>query len=106
HRLNDKGPAMYEDIYRIPAILALPGREPGRSEEFVSLLDIHATILDAAGLDASHSRGRSLLGEDWRGRQHVVAEFHGHHFGYAQRMIRDRRFKLVINPESIDELYD
>ncbi len=106
HRLNDKGPAMYEDIYRIPALLAVPGQQGERTDELVSLLDFHATILDAAGLDTGHSRGRSLLGEQWRGREHVVAEFHGHHFAYAQRMIRDRRYKLVVNPEGLDELYD
>jgi arylsulfatase A-like enzyme len=36
----------------------------------------------------------------------VVTEFHGHHFPYSQRMIRDRRHKLVYNPESVNELYD
>ncbi|MGH3742687.1 MAG: sulfatase/phosphatase domain-containing protein, partial [Micromonosporaceae bacterium] len=53
---------------------------------------------------------RSLLplvrGEhpDWP--QELVAEFHGHHFPYPQRMLRTDRHKLVINPESCNELYD
>src|SRR5699024_5688491 len=90
----------------IPAILAVPGQVPERSEDFVTLLDFHATILDAAGLPADASRGESLLGERWRGREYVLAEFHGHHFEYSQRMIRDRRYKLVVNPEGLDECYD
>jgi arylsulfatase A-like enzyme len=36
----------------------------------------------------------------------MLAEFHGHHFPYPQRMIRDDRYKLVVNPESVNELYD
>src|SRR5699024_7651206 len=105
HRLNDKGPAMYEDIYRIPAILAVPGRVPELSEGVVTLLVFRATILDAAGLPADDSRGESLLGERWRGREYVLAEFHGHHFAFSQRMIRDRRYKLVVNPEGLDQCY-
>jgi arylsulfatase A-like enzyme len=36
----------------------------------------------------------------------LLAEFHGHHFPYPQRMLRDERYKLVVNPESVNELYD
>lgn len=35
-----------------------------------------------------------------------MTEFHGHHFPYPQRMIRTDRYKLVLNPESVNELYD
>ena len=36
----------------------------------------------------------------------MLAEFHGHHFPYPQRMLRTRTHKLVVNPESCNELYD
>jgi arylsulfatase A-like enzyme len=112
HRLHDKGPAMYEDIYRIPGLLRIPGGPPGQvRDEFVSLLDYTATILDLAGLDPSPATdSRSLVplarGErpDWP--THLLAEFHGHHFPYPQRMIRTDRYKLIVNPESRNELYD
>lgn len=112
HRLNDKGPAMYEDIYRIPGLVRVPGHGPQRRREFASLVDLAPTILELAGLEPDPGYdGRSLLpliaGEsvpDWR--DHIVAEFHGHHFPYSQRMIRDDRYKLVYNPESVNELYD
>ncbi|MFF9496032.1 sulfatase-like hydrolase/transferase [Streptomyces flaveolus] len=111
HRLHDKGPAMYEDIYRIPGILRVPGQQPQVRREFVSLTDCTATILDLAGCDPSPATdSRSLLplvrGEhpDWP--DELLAEFHGHHFPYPQRMLRDDRYKLVVNPESVNELYD
>ena len=43
HRLNDKGPMMYEDIYNIPFIARIPGVSAvGRSTAFVSLIDLPA----------------------------------------------------------------
>ncbi|WP_307812565.1 sulfatase-like hydrolase/transferase [Phycicoccus sp. CSK15P-2] len=112
HRLHDKGPAMYEDIYRTPGLLRLPGQQPGVERgEFVSLLDCTATILDIAGLDPKLAvDSRSLLpltrtGEvEWE--DDIVCEFHGHHFPYPQRMLREDRYKLVVNPDSVNELYD
>jgi arylsulfatase A-like enzyme len=112
HRLHDKGPAMYEDIYRTPGIIRVPGAPAGQvRDEFVSLLDCTATILDLAGADPSAAvDSRSLLplvhGEHPEWPADIVAEFHGHHFPYPQRMLREDRYKLVVNPESTNELYD
>jgi arylsulfatase A-like enzyme len=112
HRLHDKGPAMYDDIYRIPGLLKVPGGPAGQvREEFTSLTDFTATILELADLDPSPAvDSRSLLplarGEDVPWRDELVAEYHGHHFPYPQRMLRDARYKLVVNPESWNELYD
>jgi arylsulfatase A-like enzyme len=111
HRLHDKGPAMYEDIYRTPGIIHIPGAAPQVRTEFVSLLDCTATILDLAGLPFDEAvDSRSLVplvrGEhpDWQ--PDIVGEFHGHHFPYPQRMLREDRYKLVVNPDSVNELYD
>ncbi|MGP4006008.1 sulfatase-like hydrolase/transferase [Streptomyces sp. 4N124] len=111
HRLHDKGPAMYEDIYRIPGIIRVPGQPPQVRQEFVTLTDCTATILDLAGCDTSPATdSRSLLplvrGEHPQWPAELLAEFHGHHFPYPQRMLRDDRYKLVVNPESVNELYD
>ena len=64
HRLHDKGPAMYEDIYRTPGILRVPGSPEGQVRtEFVSLLDCTATILELAGIDPAPAvDSRSLAG--------------------------------------------
>ncbi|WP_197363930.1 sulfatase-like hydrolase/transferase, partial [Streptomyces clavuligerus] len=114
HRMHDKGPAMYEDVYRIPGLLQVPGAPAGVARrEFATLTDVTATLLDLAGCDPAPAvDGRSLLPltgggpapEDWP--REVVGEFHGHHFPYPQRMLRDERYKIVINPESVCELYD
>ena len=113
HRMQDKGPAMYDDIYRVPLVAYLPGgRSHAVEERFVSLMDLPATFLELAGapVPAAYA-GRSLapllrgdVVDDWR--DHIVAEFHGHHFPYPQRMIRTRSHKLVINPPDVNELYD
>lgn len=62
HRLHDKGPAMYEDIYRIPGIIRIPGAAPQVRDELVSLTDCTATILELAGCDPSPAvDSRSLV---------------------------------------------
>lgn len=113
HRLHDKGPAMYDDIYRIPGIWRVPGAPvENASGDFTSLVDFTATILDLAGLQTDpEADGRSLLPlirteESIEWRQDITAEFHGHHFPYPQRMLRTRTHKLIVNPESVNELYD
>jgi arylsulfatase A-like enzyme len=103
---------MYEDIYRTPGVIRVPGHPAGVVRgEFVSLLDCTATILDLAGADPARAvDSRSLLplisGEPVAWDDEIVCEFHGHHFPYAQRMLRTDRYKLVVNPESVNELYD
>lgn len=112
HRLHDKGPAMYEDIYRTAGIVRTPGGVSGQVRtEFTSLVDCTATILELAGLDPSPAvDSRSLLpllrGETVPWQEDIVCEFHGHHFPYPQRMLRTDRYKLVVNPDSVNELYD
>lgn len=112
HRLHDKGPAMYEDIYRTCGLIRIPGSPAGIvRDEFVSLTDATATILELAGVDpAAAVDSRSLVplvaGEQVAWQPDIVCEFHGHHFPYPQRMLRTNRYKLVVNPESVNELYD
>lgn len=112
HRLHDKGPAMYEDVYRTAGIVRVPGSPAGQVRaEFVSLVDCTATICELAGIDPAPAvDSRSLLalvaGQDVPWQQDIVGEFHGHHFPYPQRMLREDRYKLVVNPESVNELYD
>jgi arylsulfatase A-like enzyme len=112
HRLHDKGPAMYDDIYRTAGIVRVPGSPVGQVRgELVSLLDCTATILELAGADPSPALDSvSLLplisGADVPWREFIVCEFHGHHFPLPQRMIRNHEYKLIVNPESVNELYD
>jgi len=114
HKLSDKGPAMYDDIYRIPLIVRWPEHtRPGeKCDKFVNLIDLAPTFLDIAGIPLPDQfDGRSIVPlleghevPDWA--EEVYAEFHGHHFPYPQRMIRTDDYKIIINPADINELYD
>jgi arylsulfatase A-like enzyme len=80
-------------------------------DELVSLLDCTATILELAGADTTPAvDSTSLLslvqGKETAWREFVICEYHGHHFPYPQRMIRNHTHKLIVNPESVNELYD
>jgi arylsulfatase A-like enzyme len=107
HKMHDKGPAMYEDIYNVPFIADGLGIESDH-DAFVSLLDLAPTFLDAAGVDIPEEYdGASLFDIDAdHDRNTARAEFHGHQFPYEQRMLRDGRYKLVLNERDTAELYD
>lgn len=113
HKMHDKGPAMYEDIYNVPLIASGLGESDPVEDRFVSLLDLAPTFLDIAGTPVpSTYDGRSLCelyadspnAEDWR--EYITAEFHGHFFEYEQRMIRKGSYKLVLNQFDTPEFYD
>lgn len=115
HGQFNKGTMAYEDVYHIPLLARWPdGGLPGGTacRDFVRLLDLGPTFLEAAGLEPPPGvDGRSLLA-CWRGQPEpdwpdsVFAQFHGDEWGlYSQRLVRDGRFKLVYNGQDQDELY-
>jgi arylsulfatase A-like enzyme len=116
HRQFNKGPVMYEEVYRIPMLARWPGHvAPGSvADAYASSLDLFATALDAAAVATpdvpldSRSLVPLLHGatpDGWR--DSWVSEFHGDEFGlYSQRMIVHGRHKLVHNPHDVAELYD
>jgi arylsulfatase A-like enzyme len=110
HKMHDKGPAMYEDIYNVPFLVSGIDGLDATEDAFVSLLDVAPTFCDLAGADIPDTYdGRSLLDlaegtTDWR--EHARGEFHGHQFAYQQRMIREDRYKLVLNAFDTNEFYD
>ena len=120
HRLVGKGPAMYDEIARIPLIVRWPGVTPPGSvcEYPASHIDLAPTILDALGLpvppylDGASLRA-TLADPAVRHSDAVFCEFHRYEidhdgFGGFQplRGIFDGRHKLVVNLLSGDELYD
>lgn len=114
--LGDKGFHMYEETVHIPLIIKPPKGMPHKKRvtEFANTTDIHATILDIAGVEKSENEGdgRSLLellnaenSDDWT--DCVVTEFTG--LGYAacsQRMIRSGDYKYIFNSGDRGELYN
>jgi arylsulfatase A-like enzyme len=108
----DKGAMPYEEVYRVPLIAKLPGNvEAGTTRPHrVSLVDFAATFCDLAGTEMSGTDGESfapvLYDDAAPGREHFCAEFHGHRFPVAQRIIWWQHFKYVLNFADVDELYD
>jgi arylsulfatase A-like enzyme len=108
----DKGSMPYEEVYRTPLIVKLPGNQHAgttRSQR-VSLLDFAATFCELAQTELPPTDGASfvpaLYDPHAPGREHFVAEFHGHRFPVAQRIIWWQQYKYVLNFADIDELYD
>ena len=123
HGLLQKGCRFYEGLVRVPLIFSWPGRfqQNLRSSALVELLDMTATMLDLAGVDApSYQQGQSLLpilqgkASPDHHRDFVRCEYFESldpHFtggsGSFATMYRDRRYKLsVYHDQSLGELYD
>jgi arylsulfatase A-like enzyme len=70
------GYGLYRELTNVPLSIYGPDLEDGVTDDLVSLLDIHATVLEtAAGEGESSPRGRSLLEGD-RTRA-CLTEYHG-----------------------------
>lgn len=116
HGLFNKGPVMYDDLYRVPLLVRVPaaGQDAGRVvPDLVSPMDLFPTLLAAAGVEPGPGLdgvdlGPALRGEQSRAvRDAFLAEFEGNEFGlYSQRMIHTNGWKYVYNAHDVDELYD
>ena len=92
----------YESALRVPLIVRLPpAQQPqtgAEQEAFVELVDLHATLLDAAGAKPwRHQDSRSVLplidGRATDIRDDVLAEVHAH------TMLRTAEWKIVVGRE-------
>lgn len=92
---------LYDEGLQIPMVMRWPGKvAPGQvSDDLVYSIDICATILEAAGIEAPVPlNGKNLLGDEVKERQYVFAardkmdETHD-----AMRSIRSKDFKLILN---------
>ncbi len=119
HSLGAKGPAMYDDITRVPCILRPPPteRKAQQISEPVSLVDVVPTFLELAGVERPPILdGKSLLPYVEQGtakeRGDVLVEFNRFEVGHDGRgglmpirgLIRGP-WKFVVNLFSEDELY-
>ncbi|MFV0138179.1 sulfatase-like hydrolase/transferase [Streptomyces sp. HMX87] len=120
HRLYAKGPAMYDEIARVPLLARLPGTTPhgGVAADPVSHIDLAPTVLAHHGLDVpdllpGHSLLPTLADPGHRAADEVFVEFGRYevdHDGFGgfqpMRGVFDGRHKLVVHLLSGDELYD
>ena len=111
----NKGPIMYDDIYRVPLIVRDPRTGVmGVCRAPVGNLAIMPTLLDLAGVERPpglhvESLAPLLTDPDVATAQDAAAfaEYHGEEWGlYSQRMIRTATAKYVYSPHGADELYD
>jgi choline-sulfatase len=105
----------YEHSVRVPLVMRWPGRLPEgrRVAEVVSLVDVVATLVDAAGASpVGPLSGDSLLplarGDDlatpWK--DEAFAEYLAHGVARPMAMLRSGRYKLNYSLDDAPELYD
>jgi arylsulfatase A-like enzyme len=113
HGLPYKGPAMYEELIRVPLVISWPGRiRASRSDALVSLIDILPTLCDLTGTTVPEGvDGLSLRPILEKGmpaiRDVIFAEYYGKQsWRVPIRMIRTARWKYVRYLGHGEELYD
>ncbi len=102
----------YEQSVRVPLQLAWPGRLPAgrRVNGVVSLVDLVATIVEAAGASSEGIDGDSLLAlargdtEDWK--DEAFSEYLAHGVARPMAMLRRGQYKLNYSLDDPVELYD
>jgi arylsulfatase A-like enzyme len=111
HKLIEKGEFMYDEIYRIPFVVAHPQCEnPGSTNhDFVYLHECMPSFIEAAGLDApTNLDGQSfypaMCGDQTpNNREEVFCVFDRHFTIANQRMVRTRTHQFTFNPADIGE---
>ena len=120
HRLNNKGPAMYQEITNIPYLVRWKGTAPaGVSSDIpVSHIDLSGTLLQFFGQDVPKTfEGSSMLASikdpQKKSREYCFLEWGRYEvdhdgFGGFQpiRCVTDGRYKLAVHLLTTDEFYD
>jgi len=113
HRLQDKGPFMYDTVARIPLLISWPGRVRSTWVSTpVSQADVLPTLLDFAGIrDPARRDGRSLApalaGDATLEDRPIFCEynrFYGEHFPVRAIVTRRHKYVHYFGPEG--ELFD
>lgn len=111
HSRFDKGPYFYDDVMRVPLVIAGLG-SPGMEDRFVSNLDVGATLfalLDETGsYDGNDLRKLGVAADADEGPEQCAYFYYNYYNGHAfpMRAIRTQEWMYSCNPMDIDELYD
>ena len=104
------GHAMFEEVLRVPLILAAPGLPEGRRVDCPARhVDVLPTVLELLGLPpASHGSGRSLVPATTTGEDcpevPIVAESPA--YGPDSRAVIWKRRKLIVRSDGVEYLFD
>jgi len=107
----NKGGLMTEETVRIPMMIRGPGVVPGERSGLVTNVDIAPTLLELAGFDSvSRLQGRNfahaITAISPIKRHGVMLEHYGLHQRVVQRAWLSDRWKLVVQQDGFEELYD
>ncbi len=108
--LIDKG-LPYEEAMRVPMVFANPAIEPNDYLDLALNMDILPTALGLLGVPFEQRQALDLSnlikGTQNKGRDSLLAEYHGLRFLYSQRiLVSGDNWKYVFSPGDYDELYD
>jgi len=114
--LHNKGTYLYEEVTKVPLIIHDPQAPGGgrRAPGLCNLIDVHATILDYAGVTpdpATQPMGTSLKpvvrGESDAGREQLVVQTDAlSGTMHSSRLLRRGDWAYIFNIGSFDELYN
>lgn len=109
HGLPFKGPFMYEELVRIPLVIAAPANAAGRGvrDDFATQADVLPTLAALAGIPAPPKLDGINIAAKGKPRDAVLLEYCGQqHNVYPIRTIRTRHWKLNWYDSGGKELYD
>ena len=110
HRLMEKGPFLYDEIYRVPLVVYGLGKED--NDSLVYLHELMPSFLEIGGAKCSRKLdGDSLVPlmkgvQQDNGRTEIYQEFHNHFYVGRMRAVRSRDYQFVFNENDIGEFYD
>jgi arylsulfatase A-like enzyme len=104
HSLVGHGNSLYRQLLHVPLVVRIPGRAPGRVDSPVSIVDLHETLLEAAG--ARRNPGTDLALFDVTRRRPAVAEYLNTPTGHESFSAANYRFHLILGLDKRQELYD
>ncbi|MCB0687605.1 MAG: sulfatase-like hydrolase/transferase [Saprospiraceae bacterium] len=105
----------YEELFKVPAIIKLPGYGSGNQQhdQLVSSIDLLPTILETAGIPIPDSiDGQSMLpilnGSKQTFRKFIFSEIHSSNADGKTIICRDDHYKYVYHwlSNDVDEFYD
>ena len=104
HSLVGHGNSLYRQLLHVPLVVRIPGKAPSHVANAVSIVDLHETLLEAAG--AQRNPGTDLALFDAARRRSAVAEYLNAPTGHQSFSAANHRYHLIVGLDAREELYD
>jgi arylsulfatase A-like enzyme len=99
---------LFPELTHVPIVISTGEDNRDEVKELVSLLDVHATILDLFDNDQSHSRGRSLIADERKEPDAYLTQSFGLQTRFLERIdnsLNIARFDTPLNGVATPECY-